>query len=92
MQQTDNTYCRNGDIFMADLPDDTNGSIQSGTRPVVIVSNNQANRHSPVITILPMRSQISKKKLLTHITIEDCGLKIKSIALAEQIMSINKKV
>lgn len=91
MQQTDNPSCKNGDIFMADLPIDTEGSLQSGIRPVVIVSNNLANRHSPVITILPMTSQMSKKKLPTHITIEDCGLKIKSIVLAEQIMSINKK-
>lgn len=29
MQQTDNKSCRNGDIFMADLPDDTEGSLQS---------------------------------------------------------------
>ena len=86
-----NTDVRNGDIFMASLPDDTEGSLQSGTRPVVIVSNDMANKHSPVLTILPITSRMSKKKLPTHVPVEECGLEKKSLVLAEQIMSINRK-
>lgn len=31
---------------------------QSGIRPAVIVSNNRANKHSPVITVVPLTSKI----------------------------------
>lgn len=88
--KTDQTCYKNGDIYMADLPDDRGGSLQSGSRPVVIISNDLANAYSPVITILPMTSKTEKKKLPTHVVIKDCGLKKCSIVLAEQIMSINK--
>lgn len=87
--QTERIYCKN-DIYMADLPLDKEGSLQSGCRPVVIVSNNFANAYSPVITVLPLTSRMRKRKLPTHVLIEDCGLNRWSIALAEQIMSINK--
>lgn len=86
-----NTDVRNGDIFMAALPDDMEGSLQSGTRPVVIVSNDMANKHSPVLTILPITSRMTKKNLPTHVPVEECGLEKKSLVLAEQIMSINRK-
>ncbi len=83
---------KNGDIFMAALPIDNEGSLQSGKRPVLVVSNDLANRFSPVVTILPITGSTSKHKLPTHVDITaDCGLKKKSLVLAEQIMSINKK-
>lgn len=93
MQQTDNTYCRNGDIFMTDLPDDMEGSLQSGSRPVLVISNNVANHHSPIITIIPLTSRTNKRPLPTHVVINGhkCGLKKQSVVLAEQIMSINKR-
>lgn len=54
---------------MADLPKDKGGSLQSGFRPVIIVSNNLANEYSSVITILPMTSRTEKKKMPTHVVI-----------------------
>lgn len=92
MNTTKNIVVKNGDIYMAELPDDEGGSLQSGTRPVIIVSNNLANKHSPVVTVIPLTSQLSKKKLPTHTIVDECGLDKKSIVLAEQIMSINKKI
>lgn len=79
---------RKGDIYMADLGEDE-GSLQAGLRPVIIVSNDAANEHSPVITIIPMTTK-RKKRLPTHVYIQDCGLPRPSLALAEQITSINK--
>ena len=37
------------DIWTADIPTLQNSHVQYGRRPVVIVSNNSANDHSPVI-------------------------------------------
>lgn len=52
------------EIWFADLPA-VGGSIQSGTRPVVIVSNDVANRFSPVITAVPLTSNLHKTALRT---------------------------
>lgn len=79
---------RKGDIYMADLGDEKD-SLQAGLRPVIIVSNNAANKHSPVITVIPMTTK-KKRTLPTHVYIQDCGLPRPSLALAEQITSINK--
>lgn len=80
--------CQIGDIYMASL--NAEGNLQSGTRPVLIVSNDKANEFSPVITIVPITSKLGKKKLPTHVFMTSCGLERPSIALAEQITSINK--
>lgn len=83
--------CRNGDIFWAQLDEDMDGgSLQTGFRPVLIVSNDKANQFSPVVTIVPITSKMGKNKLPTHVLIKGCGLVQKSIILVEQITSINK--
>lgn len=82
--------CRKGDIFWAELGENAEGSLQAGARPVLVVSNDKANEFSPVITVIPITSKMVKAKLPTHVLIEACGLKKPSIALAEQITSINK--
>lgn len=82
--------CRTGDIYMARLNIDTEGSLQSGIRPVLVVSNDKANQYSPVITIIPITSNIGKKKLPTHVFISGCGLLQQSIVLVEQITSLNQ--
>ena len=50
-----------GAVFYANLESDGT-SRQSGLRPVVLVSNNLANRHSPVVVIVSLSSQIYKRK------------------------------
>lgn len=82
--------CKRGDIFWAELGENAEGSLQAGARPVLVVSNDKANEFSPVITVIPITSKMVKANLPTHVLIEACGLKKPSIALAEQITSINK--
>ena len=82
--------CKNGDIYIAKLPIKTAEHIQDGIRPVIIVSNDKANKYSPVITVIPMTGNLEKKSLPTHVVVDHCGLAKNSIALAEQITSINK--
>ena len=61
---------RRGDILYADLGVQYQGSMQGGMRPVVVVSNNRANRHSTVITVVPLSTKIYKKRNLpTHVFI-----------------------
>lgn len=83
--------CKNGDIFWAQLGEDMDdGSLQTGFRPVLIVSNDKANQYSPVVTIVPITSKIWKKSLPTHVFITGCGLRQGSTILVEQITSLNK--
>ena len=64
-----------------------------GIRPVVIVSNDSANRHSTVFHAVPLTSKIHKKTyLLTHIFISSykaVGLRTNSIAQCEQLCDVN---
>ena len=54
---------RRGDILYVDLGVQYQGSIQGSMRPVVVVSNNMANRHSTVITVVPLSAKINKKEI-----------------------------
>lgn len=82
---------KRGDIVIADLGQHET-SIQSGIRPCVVISNNMANRYSPVITVVPFTSKIQKKQYLpTHVFLHayhNMGLNCKSLALCEQITSV----
>ena len=69
------------------------GSMQGGLRPVVVVSNNMANRHSTVITVVPLSTKINKKRNLpTHVFVsayKSEGLEQHSIALCEQVTALD---
>ena len=81
-----------GMIVMVDLPKGNN-SVQGGTRPAVVISNDKGNKFSPVLIVVPLTSRMDKKFMPTHHTIEPSminGLSKTSIALAEQIITIGK--
>ena len=80
-----------GQIVMVDLPN-FGGSIQTGLRPCIVVSNNKANMYSPNVIVVPLTSR-NKKPLPTHYTMQPTrlnGLKVASTALAEQIITLSK--
>ena len=80
-----------GMIVMVDLPLG-NGSVQGGTIPAVVISNDKGNKFSPVLIVVPLTSRV-KKFMPTHHTIEPStinGLSKTSIALAEQIITVGK--
>lgn len=80
---------RRGMLVLADLGRHINDSVQGGVRPVIVLSNNCCNNHSPVITVVPLSTKIhSKKNLPTHVFVnanENYGLDRHSIALCEQV-------
>ena len=82
-----------GDVFLADLLGDEN--VQSGRRPVVIAQNDIGNRFSTTVEVIPMSSRINKARYLpTHVLVhptQNNGLKMASIVLAEQVVTIPKK-
>jgi mRNA interferase MazF len=81
---------RRGQIWICDLPD-MGGSIQKFKRPMLVISNNLANLHSPVIHLCPISSKTAKSNFPTHVKIGmDSGLNLPSIALVEQSMLLSK--
>lgn len=82
---------KRGQIWIANLNILKNkNSIQQGIRPIVIVSNEKCNIHSSVITVVPLTTKNKNSYLPTHVTIPKyLGLKSKSVALTEQIMSLD---
>lgn len=83
---------RRGDVYQARL-DPTEGSEQEGERPVVVVSRDAINQSSPVIVIVPLTDRANKKKIYpSHVILKagEGGLKLESVALAEQVRAISK--
>lgn len=82
---------KKGDIYYASL-NPIVGCEQNGTRPVVIVQNDLANKCSPVVLIAPITSKVnSKPKLKTHVYLEkDKKITYDSIVLMEQIRVLDK--
>jgi len=81
-----------GDIYKANL-NPTQGSEQAGTRPVIIVSRDAINEHSPVVIVVPVTGAENKSRVYpTHILLKagDGGLSKDSIAVAEQVRAITK--
>ena len=83
---------RRGDIYYAEL-NPVVGSEQGGTRPVLIISNDIGNRHSPTVIIAAITSRVqTKSKLPTHTAVKDFeGPDRDSIVLLEQIRTVDKK-
>lgn len=80
---------RRGDIWMADLRIGAVGSEQGEIRPVLVVQNNMGNKHSPTVTVVPLTSR-TKNNLPTHVILNEPCLLSRSIALVEQIRTIDK--
>ena len=79
------------DIWYAKLPMDRRTSVQGGSRPVLIISNDICNENSPVVTVVPLTTQFKHLGQPTHVM-----LKLRdgtqSMLLAEQIMTVEKKL
>lgn len=82
---------KRGDVFYADLGYDGT-SRQGGVRPIVIVSNQQCNRYSQIVSVVCLSTSKTKPSLPTHVklTAIETGLKKDSVCLCEQPMSIAK--
>lgn len=81
---------RRGDIYHADL-NPVFGSEQGGYRPVLIIQNNRGNEYSPTVIVAAITSR-PKHKMPTHVVLKEIdGLEKNSVALLEQIRTLDKK-
>ena len=82
---------KRGDVYYAYL-DPVIGSEQNGHRPIVVIQNDIGNKHSTT-TIAAIVTSSQKKKLPTHVHVEDIGsgLSDDSIVMLEQNRTIDKQ-
>lgn len=78
-----------GEIYYAQLEEGV-GSEQEGLRPVLVVQNENGNRRSNTIIVIPITSAV-KNTLTTHVELgRNYGLFLESTALAEQIFTLDR--
>lgn len=90
--QTNTTgILKRGDVFFADLSPVV-GSEQGGVRPVLIITNDIANRFSSSINVAAITGQFNKAKLPTHVEINSkkYGFDRDSVILLEHTRTIDK--
>lgn len=84
---------KRGDIILAEQPKG-DFCVQGGLRPYFVVQNDIGNKYSPTTIVIPLTSQLKKLKQPTHIIIskqDATGLKVDSMVLCEQIITIDKR-
>ena len=83
---------KRGDIYYADL-NPVIGSEQGGKRPVLIISNDIGNKHSPTVICAAITSKMNKAKLPTHVELNTkrCDMIRDSVILLEQLRTIDKQ-
>ena len=80
-----------GDIYFVRFGDVSTGSEQRGNRPAVIIQNDVGNTYSPTVIVVVLTSKTEKKSNQpTHCLLENDDLALPSLALAEQIFTIDK--
>lgn len=85
-------YAR-GMVYWATIPRyEQNGNVQSGRRPVIIVSNNVANCLSNNVTVLPCTTNTEKRPDQPTHYIMSLNPREESMVLAEDIITINKNL
>ena len=88
--QTKDWIYRRGDIYLANL-NPFKGSEQGGTRPVLVLQNNDGNYYCPTLIVAPITTKLKKLNLPTHCYFEKVrGLTEPSMVSLEQIKTIDK--
>ena len=83
-------HFRRGDIYLANL-NPYKGSEQGGTRPVLVLQNNDGNFYCPTLIVAPMTTQLKKLNQPTHYLIQyNRALTAPSVVEFEQITTIDK--
>lgn len=78
------------EIYMYDFGV-TTGSIQNGSRPVIVIQDDRLNENSPTTVVAAITAVIKKEHLPSHIFIgRRFGLPKPSMVLLEQIQTVNQ--
>lgn len=84
------------DIWVARLPMQKDSHVQYGNRPVVVVSNDHINNTGPLVTVVPLTSQLKKTSMQSHVYLSSHvegqkQLACDSIALCDHVQTVDKR-
>ena len=81
---------RRGEIFLVNF-DPTTGSEAKKTRPAVVVSNDLNNAHSPIVSISPITSNVTRVySFEVDVPAGTAGLKVRSKIMVNQTRAVDK--
>lgn len=81
---------KRGEIYYYDFGE-SNGSVQGGIRPALVIQGNTANEDSKTTVIAAVTTHIRKPYLSSHIRLgRECGLKKPSMVQLEQVHTVNQ--
>lgn len=81
---------RRGEIFLVNF-DPTIGSEAKKTRPAVVVSNDINNAHSPIVSISPITSNVTRVySFEVEVSAGTAGLKARSKIMVNQTRAVDK--
>ncbi|MCU0287396.1 MAG: type II toxin-antitoxin system PemK/MazF family toxin [Acidobacteria bacterium] len=83
-------FPRRGDIYLVNF-DPTIGHEIKKSRPALIITNNINNEYSPVVTVIPLSSNVSKIYPFDVRLSSGKGLEKESKIMINQIRSVDKK-
>ncbi|MEA5579632.1 type II toxin-antitoxin system PemK/MazF family toxin [Anabaena sp. UHCC 0451] len=85
-------YPQRGEIYLVNF-DPTIGSEIKKTRPGLILQNDVSNQYSPITIVAALTSQFTEPLYPTEVLIKvpEGGLQVDSVALINQIRSIDKQ-
>ena len=77
-------------IYLADLGERIESSVECGIRPVVVLQNDKGNSNSTTVIVAPITTKLKKSHMPTHVTIKNPALERESMILLEQIQTIDQ--
>ncbi len=81
---------RRGDLFLVNF-DPAVGAEATKVRPAVVVSNDISNAHSPIVSIAPVTSNVSRiYSFEVEIPAQTGGLHLKSKVMPNQTRAVDK--
>jgi len=91
MEQTMNKVVKRLEVWEVDLGE-SRGSVQGGSRPCLITSNDVGNKYSPVVIVSPLTTSKIKRPMPTHVKLnaDENGLYGDSIVMLEQVITVPK--
>ena len=79
------------EIWMANIPFRADSHVQCGDRPVIIISNDEINEISSVVSVVPLTTKIKQLWMKSHVPLNGHGLRYPSMVLVEQVTTIDKR-
>lgn len=81
---------RRGGVYFVNF-DPVRGSEQAGTRPALIISNDVANRHSSVVTVVAITSRPAKRSYPQDVYLPAGPLLTEGRILCSQVLTVSKE-